>query len=145
MLKIFTLEELRGWTPEKRKHLYDNARKTADGQYIVDIIERNGLALSSGALSTNDPVHLKIVELAWSTHGREAMIEATKNGIPALCGLDPLLQAEIGDRYGKHDLGTAVAGTVVAEVMRHLGYRETGQGKCPAECTAKTGLCWTGK
>jgi hypothetical protein len=52
------------------------------------------------------------------------------------------LQAELGDLYGKHDLGTASAGAVVAEVMRHLGYREAGQGTCPPNCTARTGMKW---
>lgn len=28
MAKIYTLEELKAWSPEKRKALYDNAKKT---------------------------------------------------------------------------------------------------------------------
>jgi hypothetical protein len=142
MAKVFTLMELQGWPPERRKQLYDNAKKSPSGQYIVDLITENGLALSSGGLSLDDPVFLRIVEVAWSRQGQEAAVDATKAGMPALCGVDRLLSAELGDRYGKHDLGTASAGSVVAEVMRHLGYREAGQGSCPVDCTAKTGMRW---
>ncbi len=142
MAKTYTLEDLRSWTPEKRRNLYLNAKKHPDGQYIVDMIDQNGLALSSGGLRLDDPVFLKMVELAWSPAGQKAAIDATKQGMPALCGVDILWQAELGDLYGKHDLGTASAGAVVAEVMRHLGYREAGQGTCPPNCTARTGMKW---
>jgi hypothetical protein len=66
MAKVFTVEELRTWTPEKLKQLYDNAKKSPDGQYLVDLIEQNGLPLSSGGLCNDDPVMVRIVELAWS-------------------------------------------------------------------------------
>jgi len=142
MAKIYTLDELKSWTPEKRKGVYLNAKKHPDGQYIVDLIDQNGLSLSSGGLSLDDPVYRRIVEICWSTEGRKAAVEATKQGLPALCGVDPLLQADLGDQYGKFDLGTASAGSVVAEVMHHLGYRKSGSGPCPSNCTAKTGAKW---
>lgn len=106
------------------------------------LIDQNGLALSSGALSFDDPVYRRMVELIWSLRGQKAAVDATKQGLPALCGVDILLQAELGDLYHKHDPGTASAGSVVAELMRHLGYREAGKGKCPPGCTAKTGAKW---
>ena len=142
MKKQYTLEELKAWAPEKRKKLYDNAKRHPDGAYIVELIEKNGLSLSSGGLSFDDPVHQRIVDIIWSVAGQKAAVEATKKGLPALCGVDMLLQAELGDLYHKHDLGTASAGSVVAELMRHLGYKEAGKGKCPPECTAKTGERW---
>lgn len=142
MSKTFTLDELRSWTPEKRKALYLNAKKHPSGQYIVDLIDQNGLSLSSGGLTADDPVHRTIVEVTWSTLGKKAALEATKRGEPAVCGVDILLQAKLGDLYGKYDLGTASAGAVVAEMMRHLGYREAGQGKCPSGCAARTGMKW---
>jgi hypothetical protein len=140
--KKYTLEELRSWAPEKLRQLYDNAGKHPDGKYIRDLIEQNGLPLSSGGLNFDDPVFRKIVELVWSKQGQALAIEATKHRVPALCGIDRLLREELGDRYGKYDLGTSSAGYVVAEMMRHLGYREAGHGKCPTGCTAKTGLLW---
>jgi hypothetical protein len=142
MAKTYTLEELRSWTPEKLHQLYTNAAKHSGGKYIIDLIDQNGLPLSSGGLSFDDPIYRKIIEIIWSNEGKALAIEATKQGIPALCGVDILLRQELGDRYGKHDLGTASAGDVVAKMMRHLGYREIGEGKCPPGCTAKTGLRW---
>jgi hypothetical protein len=142
MPKIFTLDELRSWTAEKRRDVYQNAKKSPEGKYIIDLIEQNGLSLSSGGLSLDDPVHLRIVEIAWSIAGQQAAIDATQQGIPALCGVDLLLQAELGDLYGKHDLGTASAGAVVAAVMRHRGFREAGSGKCPPNCTVRTAMKW---
>jgi hypothetical protein len=141
-MKTYTLEELRSWSPERRKNLYVNAKGKPEGQYIIDIIEQNGLALSSGGLSFDDPVHQYIVDIVWSQEGRSVAIEATNRGLPALSGVDVLLQRELGDRYGKYDLGTASAGAVVAELMRHLGYKEAGQGNCPPGCIAKTGMKW---
>ena len=140
--KVFTLEELRAWTPERRLTLYNNAKKHADGKYIVEMIDENGLSLSSGALSINDPLYLEMVDIAWSTDGRKAAVEATKAGFPALCGVDRLFRDRLGDKYHKHNMGTFSAGGAVAEVMRHLGYRQRGNGKCPADCVARTGIVW---
>ncbi len=140
MSRIFSLDDLRSWSPEKRKAVYVNALRHPSGQYIIDLIDQNGLALSSGGLTTDDPVHQRIVDVAWSIEGQKAAVAATKQGVPALCGVDILLQADLGDQYGKYDLGTASAGAVVAEVMRHLGYKEAGQGSCPPNCTAKVGV-----
>ena len=97
----------------------------------------------SGGLSFDDPVHRRIVEVIWSPpQGPKAAIDTTKQGLPALCGVDILLQAQLGDLYHKHDLGTASAGSVVAELMRHLGYKQEGRANCPPECTARTGEKW---
>lgn len=140
--KTYTVDELRAWTPEQLHQLYVNASKHPDGQYITDLIDQNGLPLSSGGLTFDDPVYRRIIEIVWSKEGQKHAISATERGEPALCGVDLLLRAELGSRYGKHDLGTASAGDVVAKMMRHLGYREAGHGKCPPGCTAKTGLLW---
>ena len=94
-------------------------------------------------MSNNDPVYLQMVDIAWSVAGREAAVAAVKAGLPALCGVDRLLREELGDKYHKHNMGTFSAGGAVAEVMRHLGYRVIGTGKCPANCVARTGLMWS--
>ncbi|WP_156467666.1 hypothetical protein [Methylobacterium sp. Leaf91] len=141
--KIYTLDELKAWTPERRLALYNNAKKQPAGQYIVDIIEKNYLPLSSGGLSSSDPTHLKMVDLIWSEAGRKAVQEASAEGMPPLCAIDKMLQSELGDRYNKHDFGTASAGAIVADLMRHLGYVQDGWGYCPAGCTAKTALRWS--
>jgi hypothetical protein len=143
MAKIYTLEDLRSLSPESRRNLYANAKRHPEGRYIVDLIEQNGLSLSMpGGLKADDPVYLRIADLVWSPQGREAAIQATKQGIPAVCGVDILLQADLGDQYSSHDQGTNAAGVIVAELMRHLGYKEAGQGSCPNDCRAKTGMKW---
>ena len=142
MAKVYTLKELKTWTPERRLQLYRNAKARPEGAYIVEMIDENGLPLSTGALSSNDPLYLQMVEIAWSKAGKEAAVSATKQGFPALCGVDRLLRDQLGDRYHKHNMGTFSAGGAVAEVMRHLGYREKGTGKCSDDCVARTGIMW---
>lgn len=140
--KVYTLEELRAWTPERRRDLYINAKARPEGAYIVEMIDEHGLSLSSSALSSNDPLYHRMVEITWSKPGKEAAVAATKQGFPALCGVDRLLRDQLGDLYHKHNMGTFSAGGAVAEVMRHLGYREIGKGKCPDDCVARTGIVW---
>ncbi len=142
MAKVYTLEELRSWTPERRRQLYLNAKARPEGAYIVEMIDEHGLSLSTGALSSNDPLYHRMVDIAWSKAGKEAAVEATKQGLPALCGVDRLLREQLGDLYHKHNMGTFSAGGAVAEVMRHLGYKQVGTGKCPESCVARTGIMW---
>jgi len=141
-MKTWTEDEIRKLPPDKRLALYNNAKKLPDGQHVIDIIDGCGIPLSAGALTSDDPVYLGMIDVAWSKEVKAAAIAATAAGIPALCGVDRLLQKEFGARYHKHDLGTPSAGAVVAEVMRHLGYRDIGSAACPPDCVAKTGLLW---
>jgi hypothetical protein len=48
----------------------------------------------------------------------------------------------LGERYHPHDGGTPNAGYIVAELMRHLGYVEDGQGNMPPGSVAKTAMKW---
>jgi hypothetical protein len=68
----------------------------------------------------SDPVYLKMEEIIWREDGRKAALMATDNGLPALCGVEPLLKKELGSRYSPHDMGTVSAGAIVGELMRHL-------------------------
>lgn len=142
MAKVYTLEELRSWTPERRHQLYMNARDKPEGKYIIELIDKNSLSLSSGALTLDSPLYLQILDLVWSEEGKKAAFAATDQGLPALCGVDALLTAKLGTLYGKHDLGTANAGSAIAELMRHHGYEKIGEGRCPERCTAKSGAIW---
>jgi hypothetical protein len=132
-LSTYAIEDLKKMTPERRAILYQNAIKHREsgGQEIIDLIDSSGLPLSSGGLRQSDPVYLKIEEIIWSPQGREAAVEATKNGLPALAGVEPLIVAELGDQYSPHNQGTLNAGYVQAELMRHLGYVENGRGEMP--------------
>jgi hypothetical protein len=140
--KVMSLEDLKRLSPERLRQLYLNAAKHPDGQYIRDLVDQHGLPLSSGGLTLDDPIHRKMVEIVWSTEGQKAALEATAKGLPALCGVDPLLRSELGDLYGKHDMGTASAGAIVAEVMRHKGYTKAESRPCPPGCVAMTGVMW---
>jgi hypothetical protein len=146
-MKKFTIEDLQKMTPERRAILYQNAvkRREEGGQEILDLLDASGLPLSSGHMLSDDPAYRKMVEIVWSAKGRVAALEATEKGLPALAGVDPLISAELGDRYGPHDGGTLNAGYIQAELMRHLGFTEAGQGKMPDGCVAKTAMKWKTK
>jgi len=143
-MKTYTLEDLKLMSPEERSTLYRNAVKRLEkgGQSIVDLIDASGLPLRSGGMCMTDPVYLRIEEIVWSPAGRDAALAATERGLPALAGIDPMLQAELGMQYSPHDMGTMNAGYIVGELMRHLGFVDAGQGKLPDNCVAKTAMRW---
>jgi len=145
MPKIPTLDEIRSWSPQKRLAIYQNARNHPDSKPIVALIDQHGLSLSEGGLTNDDPVVIRMIEIIWSKEGRDAALAATAQGHPAVAGIDPLLQADLGDRYQKHDQGTMNAGFYVAELMRHLGYKAAGKKPCTSDCIAKTGETWVPK
>ena len=141
-MKQTTLEDLKAMTAEERAALYENARKrrSAGGQAILDLIDASGLALSSGGMRITDPTYIRMREIIWSN--RAGAIEATANGLPALAGVEPLIVSELGDHYHPHDLGTANAGSLIAELMRHLGYVQDKEVKMPYGSVAKTAMKW---
>jgi hypothetical protein len=139
-----TLDDLKRMSPEERSRLYKNAvdRREKGGQAIIDLIDSLGLPLSSGGLTRDDPVYLKMRDIIWSNEARKAAKAATEQGLPALCGVEPLLIKELGDRYSPHDWGTVTAGAIMGDVMRHLGYIANGDAKCPEGSVAKTAMTW---
>lgn len=146
-MKKITLDSIKAMTPEKRAILYENARKrrSAGGQEIMDLIDSSGLPLSTGGMRITDPVYIRIGEIVWSEEGRQAAIRATKEGLPALAGIEPLIVADLGNRYHPHDLGTASAGSIVGELMRHLGYVKGKEANMPKGSVAKTAALWTAR
>jgi hypothetical protein len=144
MKKIYTLNDLKEMTQKQLATLYQNARKRRDsgGQAVIDLIDTSGLPLSSGGIRMGDPAYIEMERITWSQEGRNATIEATDRGLPALAGIEPLFVAALGDRYHPHDRGTVNAGFIVAELMRHLGYVEEGQGNMPEGSVAKTAMKW---
>ena len=134
MIQMLTLEDLKRLSCKDRNDLYLRAEN------IISLIDKNNLPRRG--LKLDDPVYLEIQALVQSPEGREAAIEATKKGLPALCGVDVLLQAKLGYQYRKEDGGTQCAGDLVAKMTRQLGYKEAGPGDCPENCTAKTGEKW---
>lgn len=143
-MKKYTLEDLKLMSPEQRSQLYHNAveRRDKGGQEIIDLIDSSGLPLRSGGMRTSDPVYLKMEEIIWGKEGRKAALAATEKGLPALCGVEPLLKKELSNRYSPHDMGTVSAGAIMGELMRHLGYTAAGEAKCPEGGVAKTAMKW---
>jgi len=134
--------KLRGMTVHDRHRLWINARKvdSDEARELVRLIETLGLPYSDpGSLKFDDPIFMKMEEIIFSAEGKAAGIEATKNGFPALAGIDPLLSASLGVDYGSHNDGTINAGYLVAQMMRMQGYKLSGRkGRLPPTCTAKT-------
>jgi hypothetical protein len=143
-MKSYSLDDLKAMTPTERATLYENARRLRDkgGQAIIDLLDSSGLPLSSGGMRMSDPSYLEMEAIAWSPEGRKVLVEAADKGLPALAGIEHLFVKALGNRYHPHDGGTVNAGFIVAEVMRHLGYVEDGQGKMPSDCVAKTAMRW---
>lgn len=139
-----TIERLRKMTPEQRANLHENARKRLDngGQEIIELIASSGLPLSSGGMRLSDPTYLKMQEIIWSSEGKKAAVAATDASLPALAGVEPLIVADLGDRYHPHNDGTKSAGGIVGELMRFLGYELAGQSDMPAGSVAKTAALW---
>ncbi|TBD43310.1 hypothetical protein [Rhizobium ruizarguesonis] len=117
-----THERLQKMTPEQRATLHDNARKRIDngGREIIELFESSGLPLSSGGMRLSDPVYQRMEEIVWSSEGKKAAVAAPAAGLPALAGVEPLIVADLGDRYHPHNDGTKSAGGIVGELMRFL-------------------------
>lgn len=139
-----TIERLQKMTPEQRATLHENARKRIDhgGREIIELIESSGLPLSSGGMRLSDPVYRRMEEIVWSSEGKKAAVAATEAGLPALAGVEPLIVADLGDRYHPHNDGTKSAGGIVGELMRSLGYELIGHADMPAGSVAKTAALW---
>lgn len=139
-----TIERLRKMTPEQRANLHENARKQLDngGREIIELIESSGLPLSSGGMRLSDPIYLRMQEIIWSSEGKKAAVAATEARLPALAGVEPLIVADLGDRYHPHNDGTKSAGGIVGELMRFLGYDLAGHADMPVGSVAKTAALW---
>lgn len=142
----YDLKTLTKMTPEARFRLYENCRARIDkgGREIMKRIDDSGLPLCSpsGGTKLTDPIYIAMSEIIWSKVGREEAIAAAGRHLPAMAGVDPLLQNKLGDQYRPVELITASAGSIVGELMRHLGYKKGKQMPLPAGCVAKTATMW---
>ena len=135
-------------TVSGRARLYENAKAqdTEEAAELVKLIEETKLPFSEvGGINMDDPLVQAIYRIVHSDEGRAAAFEAAEEGLPALAGVDPLLAEALGVDYGKHNMTTHTAGAFVAEVMRSMGYRDTGQSPTPEGCIAKSGQLWKRK
>ena len=99
------------------------------------------MALNRGLRKT-DATYIEIGHIVRSEAGRKSAIAAAQNLF--LCGVDPVLRQELGDRYRVIDGGTACAGAFVAELMLELGYVAGTRKRCGDDCLARSAILWTG-
>ena len=142
------------WNPERvralsvhdRAALYKNACTKPDDPKAVELkamIENEGLPYSEeGSVKMDDPLTLKMHEIIFSEAGKAAALKGTKEGLPALTYIDPMLQATLGVDYGPHNQTTNTAGVLVGQLMTSLGYRKDGTKSLPSHCVAKTAAMW---
>jgi hypothetical protein len=136
----WTKEKIEALSREQRENLFNNARTkaSAEAKQIIDLmVEHDLLVRSGGGLPREHPTIQTIEEIIRSDEGRAAGKQASDIGLPAMAGVDHLLSAELGARYGDHDT-TSWAGTLMAEVMAEAGYVQTRKKLMPDGCVAKT-------
>tara|TARA_R110002073_G_scaffold31592_1_gene96759 strand:+ start:737 stop:1210 length:474 start_codon:yes stop_codon:yes gene_type:complete len=140
-----TIEKLEQMTVKERENLWINARSkdTEEANFLVTVIESLGLPYSEdGGMKLNSPIAIKMRELIDSREGRRRCIEATKNDMPALAGLDKELNELLGVDYRGGNAATQTAGYFVGEVMRSLGYTIKDRRPMPPGSVAKTAAFW---
>lgn len=146
MAKHWTLDDLEAMSPHDRHTLFKNAVRlshTPEGAALKAMIDEAGLPFSENAMpSSDDPLVLKMYDIVNSPEGRAAAVASTKNDLPALAGVDPLLSQTLGADYGPHNWGTVIAGSMVGELMQSLGYRKVGRKSMPPGSVAKTAATW---
>jgi hypothetical protein len=139
-MKAWTDERLRALDQGQLHNLRLNAERSGDTA-LVQAIEGLGLPYADPAgLKLNTVIGRAITRIIYSEAGTAAALEATENGRPALEGIDPLLQSELGDDYRKTYEATAQAGYVLAGRMRKLGYLDSGSARLREGCVAKSGI-----
>jgi len=146
MAKAWTLNELKAMPVHQRAELYKNACRlghTPGGAGLKKLIEEAGLPFSEeAALTGDDPITLKMIEVIYSDVGRAAALKWHADGWPAMAGIDPLLQEAFGVDYGPHNRGTIKAGEITGALMRSLGYQKGAERELPEHCVAKTAATW---
>ena len=143
-MKAPTEMQLRSMTPEQRLLVRGRAAKLGGemGLATVALIDELHLPMSSGGMSHDNPIYCEMEKIIWSAEGKLAATSAVESGLPAMAGIDPLLQRLMGNRYGREQQGTVNAGVIVGELMKHLGYEKLGEAELPAECIARTAATW---
>ena len=146
MSKTCTHEVLAALSVHDRAELYANACRlghTAESAALKQRIEDAGLPYSEdAALKGDDPITRKMTDIIYSPEGRAAALKGQSEGLPAMAGIDPLLQIALGSDYGPHNRGTIKAGEIMGALMRSLGFRKGPEKELPPHCVAKTAATW---
>jgi len=141
----WTLSRLRERSQSERYAVWKRARSlhSAEGNHLARAIERLGLPYAEpGPLAEDDALLGRIREIVGSPAARSAAVEATLDGLPALAGVDILLHEQLGEDYRRDPAAAPTAESLVADLMRGLGYVEVGRKDLPPRCVARSGAFW---
>lgn len=149
MAKDWTAERIIALPPRDRARLYENAQKagTPEAQALMQMIQDLDLPLDDGTCaSMDDPIVVEMQRIVFSDEARAAAIKAAEEGIAPMAVIDPMIASELGEQYGKHNMTTHTAGGFVADLMREMGYHDSGRRvTLPDECVARSAQIWDRK
>lgn len=132
-------------TPDQRMSLLVNAQRIGGelGNATVALLNSLNLPLLSGGLTHDHPLYLEMNELIQSPAGKAAALQAVEAGLPAMAGIDPLLQERMGKRYSNEQMMTVSAGYLTGNLMLSLGYEKDREGApLPDGCVARSSTTW---
>lgn len=147
-MPTYTTEKLKAMTANDRLSLRNNAlnKGTPEALAIVKQIDELKLPLGSGGVTEDHPLYQEMYEIINSPEARDAAVKAVEAGLPALAGVDPLLQKRMGKRYNNEQQMTVNAGYMTGTVMYSLGYHKDKEGvSLPKGCVAKSSTTWKPK
>lgn len=147
-MPTYTTEKLKAMTANERLSLRNNAlaKGTPEALAIVQQIDELKLPLGSGGLTEDHPLYLEMYEIIMSPEAKAAALKAVEGGLPALAGVDPLLQERMGKRYTNEQQMTVNAGYITGTVMISAGYEKDKEGvSLPKGCVAKSSTTWKRK
>src|SRR6266478_6637478 len=100
--------KLKAKSIHERHQMWLNAKAkletSEEAKMLVQLMESSGLDYAKDkikSVSLDSPIGRKMKQIIGSEAGIKAMMEATHRGLPALAGVDPLLQAELGPQYSR--------------------------------------------
>jgi hypothetical protein len=144
-MRIPTEQQIRAMTPEQRTSLLTNAKRIGgeEGNAVVSLLSSLNLPFLSGGMPQDHPLYLEMHDIINSAEGKAAALKSVDAGLPAMAGIDPLLQERLGNRYTNEQQMTVNAGYIAGTLMYSLGYDKDKEGVAlPSGCIAKSSTTW---
>jgi hypothetical protein len=136
----WTIERLRELPVQQLQSLYRNAQRLDDpnAKQLVALIDEHDLYREEdGGLPFDHPIMLEIEAICRSPEAIKGALSAAERGLPALAGMEQMLVAALGDKYGTH-YTTHHAGRCIAEEMLAKGWQKSGQKPMPPGMVARS-------
>lgn len=144
-MPAYTTDKLKAMTANDRLSLRNNAvsKGTPEALEIVRQIDELKLPLGSGGLTEDHPLYQEMYEIIMSPEAKVLALKAVGAGLPAMAGIDPLLQERMGKRYNNEQQMTVNAGYITGSVMISAGYEKDKEGvSLPKGCVARSSTTW---